>query len=272
MKQDLGNNVFLEMVRIPGGSFMMGSPPGESKSTDYERPQHDVKLSDFFMGRYPITQEQWRIVANWEKVNIELDPMPSYFQDDFEGITRWKRPVEQVTWEEAVEFCKRLSKKTVQQYRLPTEAEWEYACRAGTTTPFHFDERFVCADLINFMGVDIFDSCENEYLTVLKRKKIRKQTTPVGSFPKNGFGLYDMHGNIAEWCEDIFYDYKSRVQSAVSWRFLLLSNQKPPRLLRGGSWINRLGSCRSASRDWQNQDEHSFAIGFRVVCSSSYIS
>ncbi|MFM6605478.1 MAG: formylglycine-generating enzyme family protein, partial [Dolichospermum sp.] len=123
----------LEMIAIPGGTFMMGSPENEEGSINGERPQHEVTISPFSMGKYPITQAQWRTVAELPQVNQKLQPNPSRF----EGANR---PVEQVSWYEAVEFCARLSRIENKVYRLPTEAEWEYACRAGTTTPFYCGE------------------------------------------------------------------------------------------------------------------------------------
>ena len=138
--ENLGNGVELDMVLIPGGSFWMGTEDEEierlCKTYDVEyyfkaeTPQHKVTIPTFFMGRYPITQEQWRRVAGWKQVERELDPDPSEFKDDYEGIERWQRPVESISWDDAKEFCNRLSKKTKREYRLPTEAEWEYACRA----------------------------------------------------------------------------------------------------------------------------------------------
>ena len=123
-------DVELELREIPGGSFWMGAPKEELESQDRERPQHQVTVPSFYMGRYPITQAQWRIVASWEPVEKKLNPDPSIFKKDYEGIDRWQRPVEHISWEDAQEFCARLSKKTNKEYRLPTEAEWEYACRA----------------------------------------------------------------------------------------------------------------------------------------------
>jgi formylglycine-generating enzyme required for sulfatase activity len=131
--EDLGNGIQLEMAVIPGGSFMMGSPPEELERRDNESPQHSVTIKAFFMGKYQVTQAQWRFVALLPQVNKELNPDPSNFKGD-------NRPVEQVSWEDAVEFCDRLSNHTKEQYRLPSEAEWEYACRGGTTTPFHFGQ------------------------------------------------------------------------------------------------------------------------------------
>ncbi|NEO21280.1 MAG: formylglycine-generating enzyme family protein, partial [Moorea sp. SIO4A5] len=121
------------MVAIPEGSFIMGSPETEEGHTNDESPQHRVTVTSFFMGKYPVTQAQWQAVAALPQVNRELEPDPSHFKGK-------NRPVEQVSWYDAVEFCERLSQYTKRPYRLPSEAEWEYACRAGTTTPFHFGE------------------------------------------------------------------------------------------------------------------------------------
>ncbi|MFM6269661.1 MAG: formylglycine-generating enzyme family protein, partial [Dolichospermum sp.] len=178
----------LEMINIPGGTFIIGSSENEEGSMNSERPQHQVTISPFSMGKYPVTQAQWRTVAALEKVNIDLAPYPSYFAY-FEGDNR---PVEQVSWHDAIEFCARLSNYTKKLYRLPSEAEWEYACRAGTTTPFHFGDR-ITTDLANYDG-------NYTYGDGLKGVH-RKGTTDVGFFPPNLFGLHDMHGNVWEWCQ-----------------------------------------------------------------------
>jgi formylglycine-generating enzyme required for sulfatase activity len=184
--EDLGNGISLEMVAIPGGTFMMGAPMNEKGSTDDERPQHQVTVQPFFMGRYPVTQAQWRAVAALPQVNKELDPNPSYFKGD-------DRPVERISWYDALEFCARLNFRinftAERDYRLPSEAEWEYACRAGTTTPFYFGET-ITTDLANYRGNSTYGNApQGEY---------REETTTVGSFPPNAFGLYDLHGNVWE--------------------------------------------------------------------------
>jgi formylglycine-generating enzyme required for sulfatase activity len=181
--EDLGNGVLLNMVEIPGGTFAMGSPPNEAGRSGDEGPQHQVTVPRFFMGRYEVTQSQYEAI---------MGNNPSNFKDN--GANR---PVETVSWNDAVEFCKRLSQKTGRTYRLPSEAEWEYACRAGTSTPFHFGET-ITADLANYHSEVAYASAPT--------KKARGQTTPVGSFSANAFGLYDMHGNVWEWCQDIWYD------------------------------------------------------------------
>ncbi len=160
--ENLGNGVSLEMVAIPGGTFRMGSPETEAEQSNAESPQHSVTVKPFFMGKYPVTQAQWRTVASLPQVNRPLEPNPSYFKGD-------DRPVEQVSWYNAVEFCDRLSRLTKREYRLPSEAEWEYACRAGTTTPFHFGET-ITTDLANYNG--------NYTYGTGSKGKYREQTTP----------------------------------------------------------------------------------------------
>ncbi|MEA5553297.1 formylglycine-generating enzyme family protein [Anabaena cylindrica UHCC 0172] len=257
--EDLGNGIELEMMMIPGGSFMMGSPEEEEGSSDDERPQHQVTIKAFCLGKYQVTQAQWKAVATFPKVNRELKPDPSHFKGD-------NRPVEQVSWEDAVEFCSRLSKHTKRQYRLPSEAEWEYACRAGTTTPFHFGET-ITTDLANYRGID-GDSIRwsGSYGQGLKGV-YREETTEVGSFGvANNFGLYDMHGNVWEWCQDDWHSYHEGAPTDES---VWLSNEETnnAKLLRGGSWYNAPAYCRSAYRYYFSFGNN--YIGFRVVCSGA---
>ncbi|MHC5825746.1 MAG: formylglycine-generating enzyme family protein, partial [Nostoc sp.] len=178
--ENLGNGITLEMVQIPGGTFMMGSPEGEAERVDNESPQHEVKAPGFFMGKYAVTQAQYQAIMG---IN------PSNFKGE-------KLPVEQVSWDDAVEFCKKLSQKIGKTYRLPSEAEWEYACRAGTTTPFYFGKT-ITTDLVNYNGNFPYGSA--------RPGKYRQTTTNVGIFPPNSFGLYDMHGNVWEWCQDVHF-------------------------------------------------------------------
>ncbi len=260
--EDVGNSfrldkVILDMVAIPGGTFIMGASENESGSRDSERPQHQVTVPPFFMGKYPITQAQWKAVAALPKVNRGLELNPSQFKGD-------NRPVEQVCWYDAVEFCARLSRETGRQYRLPSEAEWEYACRAGTTTPFHFGET-ITTDLANYDGTYSYGNAP--------RGKNQGQTTPVGSFPSNAFGLYDMHGNVWEWCLDDWHkNYEGAPKNGSPW-FYDNDNffQKSGRaILRGGSWVHIPAYCRSASRVNDNWAERGFiyyVIGFRLVCA-----
>jgi formylglycine-generating enzyme required for sulfatase activity len=173
----------LEMVAIPGGEFQMGSPQDESERYDREGPQHLVTIPPFFISKYPVTQAQWRFVAALPKMERTLKAKPSGFKGD-------RRPVERVSWWEAIEFCARLSEYTGREYRLPSEAEWEYACRAGTTTPFHFGET-ITGELANYESTVVYGRGVES--------PSRGQTTPVDQFGvANAFGLADMHGNVWE--------------------------------------------------------------------------
>jgi len=248
--EDLGNGVNLVMAEIPGGSFIMGSPEGEVGSRDNERPQHQVTIQPFYIGKYPITQAQWQAVAKLPQVNCKLKPDPSRFKGA-------NRPVERVSWEDAVEFCQRLAKYTKRPYRLPSEAEWEYACRAGTTTPFHFGET-ITTELANYDGNSTYGGGP--------KGRYRVETTEVGSFQvANEFGLYDMHGNVWEWCEDNKHDsYKGAPTDGSAW---VDRNNNHFHMLRGGSWGSYPRFCRSAYRL-----DLSFVfddIGFRVACGGS---
>jgi formylglycine-generating enzyme required for sulfatase activity len=270
----LGDDIDLKMVEIPGGSFLMGSPEDEGERLTSESPQHQVTLKGFFMGMYPITQAQWRAIACLPAINQKLDAQPSRFKGD-------RNPVERVSWHDAVEFCARLSKHTTREYDLPTEAEWEYACRAsplsragtlkagnelgGVSTPFHFGET-ITTDLANYDGT-------NEKYGAYGRgpKGVRRgQTIAVGSFPPNAFGLHDMHGNVWEWCADHWHEnYASKpdnLKQDGNTPWLLDGDREASRSLRGGSWLNGPRDCRSAYRNSYRPDERVNDIGFRVVC------
>lgn len=253
--EDLDNGLRLEMILIPRGRFMMGSPDSEVERQIDESPQHQVTVAAFLMSKYPITQAQWTLVANLPKVNLELEPYPFYFKGE-------KLPVESVSWYEAVEFCTRLSKATEQAYRLPTESEWEYACRANTVTSFYYGQT-ITAELANFNGQSVDGSApKGEY---------RKRTTEVGYFQyANAFGLYDMHGNVGEWCLDNWHEnYNNAPTNGSAWTE---DGDNRYRVSRGGCWSLYAKCCRSANRSKSEPDKKSNRIGFRVVCSSSRIS
>ena len=260
MIEDLGNGIKLEMVLIQKGVFNMGS---EMFITSLESPQHTVSVDSFFMGEVPVTQSQWKAIASRSDLkvarNLELDP--SYFKGD-------TRPVEQVSWEDAMEFCARLSKLTGKEYRLPSESEWEYACRAGTTTPFYFGE-----DLTSELSI-----YANHYHS--QKWQHPKGTTEVGSYPCNAFGLFDMHGNVLEWCLDNWHDdYRGAPCDGSAWletesttkvlRCCSWHKYSDAKVLRGGSWRNHLVICRSSARtwDWRQQSGRRAISGFRVVSS-----
>jgi len=266
--EDLGNGIQLEMVMIPSGSFMMGSPETEEGSTDDERPQHQVTIKAFCLGKYQVTQAQWKAVAAFPQVNKELKLDPSRFKGDGSTSLTNHRPVEQVSWENAVEFCDRLSRHTKRQYRLPSEAEWEYACRAGTTTPFHFGET-ITTNLANYQGTDNEEYKWSGSYGSGPKGVYREETTAVGSFGvANNFGLYDMHGNVWEWCQDDWHsDYEGAPTDGSAW--LSSEESSDRKLLRGGSWYLNPGHCRSAYRSNDYLDSNSSHVGFRVVCSGA---
>ena len=246
-REALSSNVSLDMVSIPGDSFQMGAANDEEGAGSDEYPQHSVTIAPFHMGKFAITQAQWKAIATLPKINHDLNPDPS----NFKGANR---PVEQIYWFEAVEFCDRLTQKTGKLYRLSSEAEWEYACRAGTTTPFHFGET-ISADLANYGGNHTYGSG--------KKGQYRKQTTDVGSFSPNAFGLFDMHGNVWEWCSDCWHNtYQGAPIDGSVWE----AGDSEHRLLRGGSWGNDPIFCRSAYRNRYSPGYHNDNIGFRVVC------
>jgi formylglycine-generating enzyme required for sulfatase activity len=233
----------------------LGAPEDEPESSDQERPQHLVKVAQFYMGRFPVTQAQWRVVAGYEPIDRLLDSDPS-------GVKGDNRPVEQVSWEDAQEFCQRLSEKTGREYKLPSEAQWEYACRAGTTTPFHFGETIV-PELANYYtkaeydGRMKYDGCS--------ASESKGETIAVSSFPANDWGLCDMHGNVWEWCEDDWHEnYEGAHEDDSAW--LEFTREWDSRLLRGGSWGDGPWYCRSASRGCLARDRRDFGIGFRVMC------
>lgn len=247
-REDLGNGVLMDMVLIPNGTFQMGSPITEPGWVNEEGPQRKVTVASFYLGKYEVTQAQWEAVAALPQINLSLNPNPSRFKGA-------NRPTEKVSWNEAMEFCERLAKKTGRNYRLPSEAEWEYACRAGTTTPFYFGET-ITTDLVNYDGNSTYGNAP---------KGIdRQQTTDVGSFPPNAFGLYDMHGNVWEWCAD---PYHENYQGAPSDGRVWDGGDDRYQMLRGGSWLLDPVFCRSAFRNRFGAAVRLDSIGFRVAVS-----
>ncbi|MGD1713988.1 formylglycine-generating enzyme family protein [Dapis sp. BLCC M172] len=248
IKEYLDGEIFIEMISIPNGTFQMGSPETEAKRLPNESPQHQVTITSFFMSKYPINQEQWQIVASkFPKINIPLNPNISKFKGKY-------LPVESISWYEASEFCARVSQKTAKNYRLPSESEWEYACRANTNTPFYFGET-ITTNLANYNG--------NSNYGEISTGVWRGQTTQVDSFPGNAFGLYDMHGNVWEWCADDWHsNYNFAPSDGIIWKSESKSLYK---VLRGGSWNIGARRCRSASRYALIPDSKDNFLGFRVV-------
>ncbi|WP_017305774.1 bifunctional serine/threonine-protein kinase/formylglycine-generating enzyme family protein [Spirulina subsalsa] len=254
----------LEMVVIPAGEFMMGAPENEEGRYSDEGPQHRVMVPEFFMSRTAITQAQWQIVAQLPQVVRSLNPNPANFKGK-------NNPVERVSWEDCIEFCLRLSQASGKLYRLPSEAEWEYACRGGTTTPFHFGPT-LSPQVANYDG--------NYTYGKGKKGEYRKKTIPVGSLnAPNAWGLHDMHGNVYEWCLDDWHgsyqdaptdgrawiDNDNHSQNDREWLKSLLNKKSTSKLLRGGYWSHYPKGCRSAYRLNNPRDYKDDFIGFRVV-------
>jgi formylglycine-generating enzyme required for sulfatase activity len=262
----VGQQSAIDMVEIPGGMFLMGSPAGEIKQIaqetgrtvekemkerlqeqlQWETPQHSVKIPAYYLSKFEITQAQWLAVSKLPKVKRDLPSDPSYFKGS-------NRPVEMVSWDDAMEFCERLSRATGRKYRLPTEAEWEYACRAGSTAPFHFGDA-IMSEWANYEGKSPYaDAPKGPY---------REQTIPVGSLGvANAFGLYDMHGNVWEWCLDSWHEnYLSAPRDGKIW-----DGDSLVKVIRGGAWNSYAGECRSSSRNRITAPFKRNAIGFRVV-------
>jgi formylglycine-generating enzyme required for sulfatase activity len=269
---DLGG-VALEMVKINEGSFYMGTPEAEVQQVllEYQkhcndptcrkeaegqvnagRPQHLVTVpATFFIGKFEVTQAQWLAVAQLPKVRRDLPHKPSKFPGA-------DRPVERVTWDEAVEFCARLSRKTGRTYRLPSEAEWEYACRAGMITQFAFGDTII-PDFINFDGRYPYGASRSGMFS--------SSTRPVGwgrGGIANAFGLYDTHGNVAEWCQDT---WNAGYAKAPDDARAVAGGEKGYRVVRGGSWRDQAARCRSAAREKRLTTARLDTVGFRVVVS-----
>jgi formylglycine-generating enzyme required for sulfatase activity len=224
------------MVAVPSGRFRMGSPSDELERSDHEGPQHEVRIDQAFaMGVY---------AASFDEYDRYTQDTQGRKPND-KGWGRGSRPVIDVSWNDAQAYCAWLMEQTGRVYRLPSEAEWEYACRAGTTTPFYFGAR-LSTDQANFGG------------------GYAGKTVPVGSFPPNAFGLYDMHGNVWEWCQDTWHDgYAGAPADGSAWQ----AGGEVSRVLRGGAWHNEPRFCRAANRLANMPDIHDYSFGFRVCCS-----
>jgi len=243
--ETLSESVTLDMVSIPGGTFLMGSPETEIDRYDDESPQHKVTIQPFFMSKYLVTQTQWQAI---------MGKNPSRFKGK-------NLPVERVSWDDAMAFCKKLSKKTGNTYRLPSESEWEYACRAGTTTPFYFGET-ITTDLANYRGIDDKEYKWSGSYGSGPKGIYREKTTDVGSFPSNAFGLCDMHGNLWEWVADKYHEsYNGSPSDNSVWE----KGGEDYRVLRGGSWSYYPDDSRAANRIGSNPGNRNLINGFRVV-------
>jgi sulfatase modifying factor 1 len=251
--QSFTNSIGMKFVWVPPGKFLMGSPKAEKGRRDIEVRHTVILTRGFFMGVYLVTQEQWYhvIAPDYARPAEGFDlSNPSRFQGER------KLPVETVSWNDCQVFIEKLQRREKHKrlYRLPTEAEWEYACRAGTTTPFYFGDT-ISSEEANFSGGSVDGNG--------KKGVDRQKTTPVGSFPPNAWGLYDMHGNVAQWCQDRFGNYPQ--QQVVDPQG---ADKRGARVLRGGSWEDAAAHCRSACRAWDSMDNRGCGtFGFRLCFS-----
>jgi formylglycine-generating enzyme required for sulfatase activity len=233
------NSIGMKFVRIPAGEFTMGSPNTEKGRGDDEIRRKIIFSKALYLGVVPVTQEQWQTI---------MGDNPSYFKGEK------NLPLEQISWRDCQTFCQKLSAKDKKLYRLPTEAEWEYACRAGTTTPYHFGAT-LSTEQANYNG--------NFTYGPGKKGLYREKTTPVGSFPANAWGLYDMHGNVWQWCHDWHGGYSN--QEFIDPRGPKAGKN---RVLRGGSWGSHPIFCRSANRNFADPDARTEFYGVRVCFSA----
>jgi eukaryotic-like serine/threonine-protein kinase len=225
-QEELGDGIFLTMVKIPAGEFMMGSPAHEEGREPHEHPLHIVNIPEFYLGQTQVTQAQWAAIVKDKSVGSSGNS---------------QLPVHSINWLDAVAFCDRLSQKTGRKYRLPSESEWEYACRAGTTTPFTYGDTIVPA-IVNHNGEQPYSRAPTG--------GFREQATPAATFPPNQFGLYDMHGNLWEWCLDEWFDNYDGAPSDGSARGDIdVRDGQQHRVVRGGSWFSYGRICRAASRN-----------------------
>jgi len=256
----------LEMVRIPAGEFIAEN---EDINVSGGFHRYRVTLPEFWMSRTPITQKQWQIVAEMPEVLQTLNPNPAYFSGK-------NNPVEQVSWKDCIEFCLRLNQASSRLYRLPSEAEWEYACRAGTTTAFHFGPT-LSSRWANYHGLANHNSKTNKS----DNEEYRNQTTPVGSLnAPNIWGLYDMHGNVWELCLDDYHQEGMPIDGTpwinnqnyslegLDWLKDLWGKSSITKVRRGGSWDSEMKDCCSAHR-YVSGFTITHKNGFRVVVAKT---
>jgi formylglycine-generating enzyme required for sulfatase activity len=238
--EDLGDGVTLELVTVPAGSYNMGSLRGPDAG---EQPAHRVTVPAFRLGRGSVTQGQWRAV---------MGKTPHC------RFTGSELPVDSISWQAAERFCARLSVRTGRAYRLPSEAQWEYACRAGTAGPFSWGET-ITTGAANYNGQFVFRAESTGHY--------RHATTEAGHFPPNPFGLFDMHGNVWEWCADHWHpDYRGAPTDGRAWVF---GGVPARRVARGGCWHDTPAACRSAARLAFPAEEGDEFVGFRVMLPSA---
>jgi formylglycine-generating enzyme required for sulfatase activity len=277
---DLGNGVSLEMVLVPAGVFTMGDDTGQAD----QKPAHDVTISNpFYLGKHEVTVAQFRQFVEatgyatdaekgigfdgafgWDRSTMEFKMNADYSWQNAGFKQSERHPVVNVSWNDAIEFCKWLSTKDARTYRLPSEAEWEYACRAGTTTSYmHGDDAEGVVKVGNVADAE-FKSQFPELEAAVRASDGHAYTSPAGSFEPNPFGLYDMHGNVWEWCQD-WYEPEYYARSAS--RDPEGPARGNERVYRGGGWFNCARGFQSSSRSAGLPDNRHLTLGFRVAAA-----
>jgi formylglycine-generating enzyme required for sulfatase activity len=282
LRLDLGDGVTMEWVRIQGGKFQMGSPPGE-KERRVDEEQHSVEITrDFYLGKYEVTRRQFRafVKDTGYRTEPETDGQGAWGYDEDTGKIEgrkpkytWKstgfaqtdeHPVVNVTWNDANAFCHWLAHRTKKSVRLPTEAEWEYACRAGSATRFYCGEDAETLAKVGNVADRTAKKKFPDWQSTIAAEDGYEFTAPVGQFRANRFGLYDMHGNVWEWCQDWLGPYgdlsaKDPVQDNID------NKDKGVRVMRGGSWGKRIPQiCSAALRFSGAPPSRDLDVGFRV--------
>ncbi len=250
-EKQITNSIGMKLLLIPAGEFTMGSPESEKSRHADEGPQHRVWITrPFYLGAYPVTQAEYKRVTGRNPSYMTAD---GDRKDDLRGIDTSRLPVDEVSWNDAMEFCRQLGRQERQTYRLPTEAEWEYACRAGTMTPFSF------GGMLNGLAANCWG---NHPYGTREEGPCLKRPSVVGSYQANAFGLYDMHGNIGQWCTD-WYD--EHYYSVSPMNDPSGPNQGSHHVIRGGNWSYDPDACRSAFRSHNSPGFRTYVLGFRVV-------
>ena len=229
-----------QLVPIPQGTFLMGSDKRNTLGFSKEYPQHLVDMPAFYMSKYLITQKQWKVISQLPSIDIELDCNPRYRRED-------NYPIENINWYEALEFCNRISVITGKNIMLPSESQWEYCCKAGTNTTYSFGDN-ITPELANY----------NRH-----KENVTPRIKPIGSYPSNPWGLYDMHGNINEWCLDDWHiNYENAPTDGSPW--LYEKNPYNSKILRGGNYYSTHRSCTSTSRYLLSTYRKTIGVGFRI--------
>ena len=245
--EPVDREVAIDMMILPAVRFSMGACSDESGCTGYERIEHEVRVPRLAMGQTPVTQAQWEAVSRMPQVARSIAARPSH-------VLASAHPVDCVSWEDAAEFCARLAQSSGRHYRLPSEAEWEGACRAGSDAPFHCGPT-ITSDYANYIGAHTYST--------EPRGTYRRGTTQVSQFRPHAFGLYDMHGNVAEWCADHWHEnYRGAPADGRAW---LDEVPGSARVVRGGAWSDSPARLRSANRSGYSERALNRTIGFRVA-------